>query len=383
LDKKKIYIASDGDEAGRNLRDELARRLGIEKCLWIDFNDCKDSNEYLIAYGPEKLTSLLKSAKDFAIDGVFNIDDVWDELQDFYDNGLPTGDKTGDRAFDEHMGIMPGELTVVTGIPGHGKSIYMDQITLGLALNNAWQFGVCSPESYPMAFYYARLIKRLAGAKFSKYSLSQNMLIESREWLKERYHLISPSKGYDLDDILEKARLLVLKKGIKGLIIDPWNRIESVMPNGYNPIKWVQERLDKIIRFAQVNKVHVFLIAHPVKMQKDKDGIDFIVPNLYSISGSGDFFNMCQNGLTVFRRYSTKKTEVHIQKVKWEHLGKIGMIEYNYHEETARFYADGENPKANWLHPEIEPFVMPVSKNFDHPDFQISPAKESEDEFVF
>lgn len=352
LNKNKIYLSTDNDDAGRSLRDELGRRLGFERCYWIDFGSVKDSNEFLQAHGKEKLQDLLKTAKEFSIEGVFTIDDVWTDLEDIYNNGLPTGAKTGDKLFDEHLGLMPGELTMVTGIPGHGKSIYLDQISLRLCLNENWTFAICSPESYPTAFYYSRLIKRLVGKKFSKNNISREMLFESKEWIKNRYHLIAPPAGYDLDEILERARLLVLKKGIKGLIIDPWNRIESNMPNGYNPIKWVQERLDKIIRFNQKNGVHTFLVAHPVKMQKDKDGINYVIPNLYNISGSGDFFNMTQNGFTVYSNFETKMTEIHFQKIKWEHLGKVGKIIYAYHEENARFYnPEGEDPDDNWLRP--------------------------------
>lgn len=365
--KEKIFLATDCDEAGRSLRDELARRLGIDRCFWIDFENIKDSNEYLTTKGSQELISLLDKAKEFKIEGVFNIEDVWEDIENIYNNGLPTGAKTGDKQFDDHLGLMPGELTMVTGIPGHGKSIFLDQISLKLCLNENWTFGICSPESYPTAFYYTRLIKRLIGKKFSKYNITPDQLTQCREWIKNRYHLIAPPLGYDLDEILEKARLLVLKKGIKCLIIDPWNRIESNMPNGYNPNKWVQERLDKIIRFNQKNGVHTFLVAHPVKMLKIKDSQNYTIPTLYNISGSSDFFNMTQNGFTVYNNYENGKTEIHFQKIKWEHLGKVGIAEYNYHEESARFYSEGENPNLNWLLPETGKL------NFNDINYRIEP----------
>jgi hypothetical protein len=82
---------------------------------------------------------------------------------------------------------------------------------------------------------------------------------------------------------------------------------------------------------------------------KEPNGSNFVRPNLYNISGSAHFFNMTQNGMTVFRNYDTGKTEVHIQKVKWEHLGKIGAIEYIYDDETARFYPESKPNRGNWL----------------------------------
>jgi twinkle protein len=274
--KKKVVIATDNDEAGRALREELGRRIGFEVCVWIDFGEYKDANDLLKATrSKEAVKKCLEKTHDFKIDGIFTIDDVWDEVSDIYSNGLPTGSKTGDDEFDAHLGIMPGELTMVTGIPGHGKSIFLDQISLKLCLNSGWKFGICSPESHPVAFYYTRLIKRLLGKKFSSRNVSTFELEQSRDWIKDRYNLIAPPSGYNLDEILAKARHLVLKKGIKGLIIDPWNRIEMNAPAG-GERRWINEQLDKLIRFAQKNGVHIFLVAHPTKMQKDKDGINFL-----------------------------------------------------------------------------------------------------------
>lgn len=345
-----IYLALDNDERGIELREELARRLGYERCKKIDFEDVKDSNELLVSKGRDSLLDSLKYAKDYPIQGVFTIEDEWEGVLDIYHNGMPKGDKTGDRQFDEHMGCMPGELTMVTGIPGHGKSIYLDQISIGLCNNSDWRFGVCSPESHPLPFYFTRLIKRLVGKKFSKANIDMKELILCRDWVKDRYHIIKPEEGYSLDSILSAAKVLVARKGIKGLILDPWNRIEDGKPQGMPDGEWVVKCLVKIITFAQKTGVHIFLVAHPTKMPKVADGSNYTVPNLYSISGSAHFFNMTQNGFTIFRNMVTGMTEVHFQKIKWEHLGKTGIGIYGYHEPNARFVEPGDDPNVNWLH---------------------------------
>lgn len=372
-DKTAIYLSTDNDEKGISLRDELARRFGIEKCFRIEFNDCKDSNEYLVKHGKDKLAELIEDAKQFPLEGIFTVDDVEDDIMNIYYNGLPTGDKTGDTQLDEHIGFMPGELTMVTGVPSHGKSIYLDQVSLGLAINSGWRFGICSPESYPLSFYFTRLIKRITGRKFSSSNINQLELKNSLEWLKDRYNVILPSEGFSLDSILEKAKSLVLRKGIKGLIIDPWNRIESSLPNGYNENKFIAEQLLKIINFAKSSQVHIFLVAHPTKMQKAIGTDNYVVPNLYNISGSAHFFNMTQNGMTVFRNYETGMTEIYIQKVKWEHLGKIGRIEYKYNDENARFVGEGIEPTLSWIEKdtvqmEIQSALKP-STQFDESEY--------------
>lgn len=352
---EKIYISTDNDAPGRALRDELVRRLGIERCYKVEFGPLKDANEYLMAHGEEKLRDLLSEATEFPIEGVFTISETWEDLEDIWMKGLPQGDKTGDAALDSHIGFMPGELTMVTGIPGHGKSIYLDQLSLGLAINSGWKFGICSPESYPLAFYFARLIKRIIGKKFSKNHITPSQMVKVRDWLQDKYFMIMPENGFSLDGILDRAKLLVARKGINCLILDPWNRIEHGMLPGMNEGKWIVHCLTKIIEFAQRTGVHVFLVAHPTKMQRDKDGINYIVPNLYNISGSAHFFNITHNGLTVFRNSVSGKTEVHIQKVKWEHLGKVGAVEYVYNTENARFDSVLREDHTNWLDTKIYP----------------------------
>ncbi|MFA5243689.1 MAG: bifunctional DNA primase/helicase [Pedobacter sp.] len=354
--KTKIFLSTDNDEPGIALRDELCRRFGIERCYKVNLGDYKDANEAL--QNGFKLT--LDTATIFPIEGVFTINDVWDDIEDIYNHGLPAGDKTGDIGLDNHIGFMPGELTMVTGIPGHGKSIYLDQVSVGLAINSNWSFAVCSPESYPIGFYYTRLIKRILGKKFSKYNITPGELQEVKDWIADRYNIIMPGSGFNLDTILEKAKALVLRKGIKGLIIDPWNRIENNISEG----KDIISNLLKIINFNQQTGVHTFLVAHPTKMPKKEDGINYVIPNLYSISGSAHFFNMTQNGMTVYRNYSTQETEVYIQKVKWEHLGKIGQVNYKYMEENARFVGEGIEPYASWIAKKELTAIQP-NLNFD------------------
>lgn len=348
-DKKRIYLSTDNDEPGKILRDELVRRLGMDRCFKVDFGSLKDANEFLIYHEKEKMAALIENATDFPIHGTYNIDDIWERLEYVYNHGLPSGCSTGDRKLDEHIGFMPGELTVITGIPGHGKSIFLDQISLGLAMTEGWKFAVCSPESYPLEFYFSRLIKRIVGQRFSKRSIPPVELDNCRSWIRDKYYMIMPDTGFSLDEILEKTKALVLRKGVRALIIDPWNRIEKNQPKNMNEGQWIAVCLTKIIEFAQRCGIHIFLVAHPYKMQKDKGSMNYMLPNLYSISGSAHFFNMTHNGMTVYRNFDSGKTEVHIQKVKWEHLGKIGMIEYVYNTENARFDSIHGSDYTNWI----------------------------------
>ena len=86
-----FIIAVDNDQAGQNLQNELARRLGFENCTYVRFKDCKDANDCLIKYGIQGVTEAINAAKEFPIEGVFNANDIEDEIYSYYNNGLPKG----------------------------------------------------------------------------------------------------------------------------------------------------------------------------------------------------------------------------------------------------------------------------------------------------
>jgi twinkle protein len=111
--------------------------------------------------------------------------------------------------------------------------------------------------------------------------------------------------------------------------VDPWNRLESEQEKGESETKFIGRQLIKMTNFAKVNDVLFILIAHPVKIQKAATG-KFEVPNLYSISGSANFFNICDYGFTAYRDDDEKKVCIYVQKVKFKHLGQKGCAEFEY-----------------------------------------------------
>jgi twinkle protein len=160
------------------------------------------------------------------------------------------------------------------------------------------------------------------------------------------FFFINPESDFKLETILDAVRQLVRKKGINAFVIDAWNKLDHQYSN--NETKYISEQLDKITIFCEKNKVHCFLVAHPTKIQKDKVTGKYEVPNLYSISGSANFYNKTANGITVYRDYETGQTEVHIQKVKFKHWGKVGLVVLGWDYKNGRYYKGNPN-YDNWL----------------------------------
>ena len=99
-DKTKVILAVDADEPGQALKQEFIRRLGAEVCHLVDFEDCKDANDYLIKYGSEKLCNAIHCANQVPLEGVSTLKDIEDELVDFVKNGFKPGFQIGIENFD-------------------------------------------------------------------------------------------------------------------------------------------------------------------------------------------------------------------------------------------------------------------------------------------
>jgi twinkle protein len=347
-DETKFILALDNDLVGNRLKNELARRLGIENCYYVTFKDCKDANDCLIKYGTVTVSECIDEKKEFPIEGVFTAEDIREQIIDFYQNGLPTGDGIGMGEFDMHLKFQPGYITTITGIPGHGKSEFLDFILVRLNISHQWKHALYSPENHPMQLHFSKFAEKITGKSWEGASkLSPIDLQQTIDYHSKNFFFINPKEDFTLDSILASVKSLVRKKGIKSFVIDAWNKLEHHYT--VNETKYISEQLDKIDVFCQRNNVHCFLVVHPIKIQKDKVSGLYEVPNLYSISGSANWYNKTANGMTVYRNMETGQTEIYIQKVKFKHWGQTGTIHFGWDRKNGRYYKGMPNDD-NWLH---------------------------------
>jgi twinkle protein len=260
-------------------------------------------------------------------DGIVTLDCVETELDGYFQNGYPKGDAIGFPAFDKLLTFRAGEVTTLTGIPGHGKSELLDEILVRLSQRHGWRHGLYAAENGGWALHYSRLLHRLNECPFVQ--MNPGKYATGKTFLKEHVYYINNRKVKTITAILETSARLVERYGIRSITIDPWNCMDSERPAYLSETEYVSWVYSQLVDFAQEYDVHVFLVAHPVKMAKDKEGY-FEVPNLYSISGSANFFNKTFNGLCVYRDYEKNQTLVYVQKVKFDFVGNTGMSAFTY-----------------------------------------------------
>lgn len=346
---QKHIIAVDNDAPGVRLKEELTRRLGAENCLIVTWPDgCKDANEVLVSHGSAVLSSAIEAAKPMPIIGAFEVSDFSEALAHHYEHGQPRGAKTGWIEVDECYSVRPGEWTLVTGIPGHGKSEWLDALMINLCASQGWGFGVCSFENQPPELHLAKMAEKYVGKPFNP---GMNQRINATEydiavsWLSQHVTFILPEHP-TIESILDVARQLVLRKGIRGLIIDPWNEIDHARTDGSTETEYVSAALSRIRKFARDNGVHVFLVAHPTKLQKGPDG-KYPVPTPYDVSGSAHWRNKADNAISVWRDHMdehTRDVEIHITKIRHKIVGKIGLATLKYDRLTGRYHGNQGKP---------------------------------------
>ena len=321
-DKQKIILAVDKDEPGQALQQELVRRLGAEVCFLIDFQDCKDANEYLLKYGKEKLHGLVLQAKAVPLENVTTFRDIEGEITDFVKNGFKRGYQVGLSNFDSIFSTYTGQFITVTGIPSSGKSDFVDQMVVGYNQNYDWKTAFASPENAPTYLHAHKLMRKVWQDMPRKDDIGTDKWNAVADHVNDNFFFIDMER-YTLDSVLRKGAELVKRKGIKCLVIDPFNKIRDVDSNLEDVNRYTMEYLSKIEIFAKKYDVLVFVVAHPTKMYKDKDG-KMEEPTMYNIKGGGEWYDASYHGLLIHRDYENKTVKAKVLKVKFQNLGENG-----------------------------------------------------------
>jgi len=321
-DKQKIILAVDKDEPGQALQQELVRRLGAEVCFLIDFQDCKDANEYLLKYGKQKLHGLVSKAKAVPLENVTTFRDIEGEVTDFVKNGFKRGFQVGLSNFDSIFSTYTGQFITVTGIPSSGKSDFVDQMVVGYNQNYKWKTAFASPENAPTYLHAHKLMRKVWQDMPRKDDIGTDKWNSVADHVNDNFFFIDMER-YTLESVLRKGAELVKRKGIKCLVIDPFNKIRDVDCKTEDVNRYTMEYLSKIEIFAKKYDVLVFVVAHPTKMYKDKDG-KMEEPTMYNIKGGGEWYDASYHGILIHRDYENKTVKAKVLKVKFQNLGENG-----------------------------------------------------------
>jgi len=334
-----IVIASDNDSAGQALAEELARRIGKERCRLTAFSQ-KDLNDLFLQEGSEAVKQAIDGAEPYPVSGLSQPSKYFDRLNELWTKGTGKGTSTGYLNVDEIYTVAQSQLTVVTGYPSSGKSNFVDQLMVNLARREGWKFAICSFENQPET-HISRLTELYTNKRFfdGVDRMDESEKDKALKWV-EKHFLFLDSETVEpstIDSILERAAIAVARLGIRGLVIDPYNYIEN--RSDFSETEFISSMLTRVQAFAKAYGVHVWFVAHPAKISRS--GVDLPRPDGMSISGSMAWWAKADCGITVHRKEGLE-VQIAVWKCRYRWVGTQGETTLIYGK-TAGTYSEPED----------------------------------------
>lgn len=263
------------------------------------------------------------------------------DILGLYASGYKRGLSTGWRSMDEYFTVRHGEMTVITGIPGHGKSSWLDNVMISLSRREHWKWAVFSAENFPVARHIAGLAEIYTGLPFGKgpsTRMTPADLDLSIKWIDEHFSFIPPGDNMSLNRIIEIA---ADSDTLDALVIDPWNELDHARPEMLREDQYISIALSKLRWLARNADIHIFVVAHPAKYIR-QNGQPKPIITLNEVKGASEWFAKADNGLSVWRDETdtTGATDVHIQKIRFREVGRAGGAVRLYYDRVSGRYTD-------------------------------------------
>lgn len=350
---KRVILAMDADEPGEYLRDELARRIGYVKTYTVAYPpDCKDCNDVLVKHGPDALRNAIEHARPYPVEGIILPDDLTDAVLALRGKNPFEGWLVGWRDVERLYRPAPQMVTVITGVPSSGKSKLVDAIALNLIEQYGYRVGFCSPENWPPQLHLRQMIQYRTGKDFMvdpwAGGITDDEIRKEIDYLKDHVRFILPEK-LSLDDIMQRAEVLVFRDGIQGLIIDPFTALSHNRPASKSMPEYIAEFITALRKLARDNNLHVWVVAHPTKqvpIADTKGKFQTPVVDPYSIRDAAAWFDLADFILSVHRDKNDPKAPVqlHVQKVRHQgYNGELGMAKLYFDPQSYRY---SETPRG-------------------------------------
>lgn len=324
-----VILAVDGDKNGSNLLHDLSIKIGRDVCKWVKYpKGCKDLNDALMKYGQAGVVKSIETQQWVRVDGVFKASDL---------PPMPDAKvfETGFAGFEENFKLRLGDFSVVTGIPSHGKSTFVNDLLARMVQKHGLRVCFASFEQHPTQDHLRNLLRWHKGT-----GIAEN----ADKWIDNHFSFIYPSEEQSLSDtldiswFLERSAVAVKQFGANVIVLDPWNELEHQTGEYKSLTEYTGAAIRKLKRFAKTYNAHMMVVAHPTKLAKGADG-KYPRPSLYSISDSAHWANKADIGLIVHRPDETSPAvEIVCSKSRYHDIiGKPGLKNFRFNSSSNRF----------------------------------------------
>jgi twinkle protein len=268
--------------------------------------------------------------------------DLSESIVGEYEKEEQSGESTGWSSIDRYYTVVPGQLTIVTGVPSHGKSEFVDALCMNLAKEHDWRILYYSPENYPVTTHVKKLMRKYVGKPYGMMyngTMTPDEGNKALHFVEDRFGFVYPGEELiTVDDILDISKTW----DIDGLVIDPWNELDHRRPPGMREDEYISLSLGKIRTASRAQNIHTWLVAHP-KLPPPGRNYKTSPPGLYDVSGGAHWYNKADNGITVHRPdvVDGSETNIYVTKIRFRNIGKPTgetPVPLNYNMASGRYY---------------------------------------------
>lgn len=208
---------------------------------------------------------------------------------------IPTGYKELDKKI---IGLLMGDVTVLSGLSGSGKSSWIDCVVLNV-VQRGYKVGIWSGELQD--FRFQSWIDQIAAGKNyvckkegyeNYYYAPKNIANQINKWLEGKLFLYNNNYGSKWQQLFADIKTLVENEGTQLIVLD---NLMALQIDSYDGDKYTQQTrfINDLKEYAKAKNIHVILVCHPRKeggfLRKE------------SISGTADLTNLADSVIIIHR----------------------------------------------------------------------------------
>ena len=300
--------------------------------------------------------------------GLVDLADAMPMLERWHSHGRPPAFASGIHDLDAMYQPRRGEVTVITGYPGDGKSTWLKWYLIRLALNHGGRFAIFSPEDMPFHLYLGQMVVKVCERPFDQ--IDARDLKVAATWVRQHFAMIDPPDA-SAEGIIAQVRVHA-EQGFHGVVIDPWTEVEHKIPPGVREDQYINSTLSTFRRLARFLHIHLWIVVHPRSIDKvaNKGGKkEMPVPSMDDLAGGAMWKNKPDHGLAIHRPYKGTGVDdmwvdLHDQKARFSGFlgGGLGTCRMVY-ERGAGIYFPGAQDGQNYDPQPKPPVPLDVYKD--------------------
>jgi len=303
-------------------------------------------------------------------DVIYGID-VKERAMDLYNLGFAKVNGINVTDIDDKFKPKKGEVTLLTGIGNYGKSSFKRWYQVFRTVLYGEKFATFSPEDNPPEEYYHDLVEILLGCDCTPRNPKRpNVDIYQRayDFITEHFFYIYPKNSEPTPQYIKQVFLeLIIKEKVDGCDIDPFNQMTNNYQGFAGRDKYLEFVLTDFSRFAVLNDVYFWIVAHPTKLPKQQDG-NYPCPEVFDVADGAMWNNKMDNILVYHRPLAqtdpqNPMCEFHSKKIRRQKtVGKKGFSSFEMNFPTRRYIFLGLDPLQRTLNEKKLDFLYKQSK---------------------